>query len=256
MEKWEIFPVLASSGKQALDILGKEDGFDLVLTDYQMPEMDGNQVSQHIKNQFPFLPIILLSSAGDGQEKCQKELYTSMLTKPVKQHILAKSIGNALRTTQLPITEALHTGDIIPANFALMHPMNILVAEDNLFNQQVILGILEMMGYSADLAENGAEAVAMATFKSYDVILMDMQMPELNGIQATEEIRRTLTSQPVIIAMTANVLQEDREACTLAGMNDHIGKPFNFEDLIDKLSALYSGAIQPVTSQLVNKSRP
>ena len=115
------------------------------------------------------------------------------------------------------------------------HPLEILVAEDNRINQKVILHILNKLGYKPELAENGAEAVDNAREKQFDIILMDMQMPEMDGLQATRFIRENLEHQPVIIALTANTMQGEQEECSNAGMNDYISKPVRLEELTAKL---------------------
>ena len=113
--------------------------------------------------------------------------------------------------------------------------MEILVAEDNVINQKVILHILHKLGYKPVLVEDGAKAVEEAGQKRYDVILMDMQMPEVDGVQATRLIRESLEWQPIIIALTANTMQGDQEECLNAGMNDYISKPVKLEELTNKL---------------------
>ncbi len=115
--------------------------------------------------------------------------------------------------------------------------MNILLAEDNLINQKLAERVLEVFGYSIDIAENGQQAIEMMHLKSYDLILMDVMMPEMDGLEATREIRRIIPKamQPVIIAVTANALKGDRELCLDAGMNDYISKPINTQELRDLL---------------------
>lgn len=122
-------------------------------------------------------------------------------------------------------------------DFASHYPMNILIAEDDKMNQQLSLMILKKMGYTADIAANGKEVLDMVSDKKYDAILMDVQMPEMDGLEATRMIRLCLTKQPAIIAMTANALDGDREACLTAGMDDYISKPVNIEQLMQKLEA-------------------
>jgi len=113
--------------------------------------------------------------------------------------------------------------------------MSILIAEDNLINQQVIIHILGKLGYKTTVVENGAEAVVAVNEGCFDLVLMDMQMPEMDGLEATEIIRRTLEKQPVIVALTANTMQDDEEKCLRAGMNDYLGKPIKLEELVNKL---------------------
>jgi CheY-like chemotaxis protein len=124
--------------------------------------------------------------------------------------------------------------------FSQRYPMKILVVEDNLINQQLILQILNKLGYAPDCVENGKQAAAAAGSEQYDLILMDVQMPEMDGLETTRLIRRDLPVQPVIIALTANAMVGDREECAQAGMNDYISKPIRLEELmwlLEKYSA-------------------
>ncbi len=235
LEQWKLAPVLAGSGKEALDILSTDRVFDLVLTDMQMPEMDGIMLAQAIRQQYPEIPVILLSSLGDEYHKNEQKLFSSVLTKPIKQHVLGKHILNGLQHKHSPASEEKTTREKLSVEFAAKYPLHILVAEDNLINQQLILHILNKMGYNPELTENGQETVDAAGKKCYDIILMDMQMPEMDGLQATRIIRKTLEWQPVIIALTANTMKGDEEECRNAGMNDYIGKPVKLDELTDKL---------------------
>jgi CheY-like chemotaxis protein len=116
------------------------------------------------------------------------------------------------------------------------HPLRILLAEDNQVNQKLAKRILEQMGYRTDIASNGVEAVESIERQSYDVILMDVQMPEMDGLDATRSIRNLSTvTQPHIIAMTANAMEGDREMCLAAGMNDYISKPIRVNELVEAL---------------------
>jgi CheY-like chemotaxis protein len=227
--------VLAESGEEALGILSKNTRVDLVLTDMQMPYMDGVLLSKTIHARYPALPLILLSSIGDEYTSENRTLFSAVLTKPIKQHILSRHILCALQEQAKPCTEQKTTHEKLPADFALRHPLQVLIAEDNLINQQVILHILHKLGYQPLTVENGLEAVAAATEKAYDLILMDMQMPEMDGLDATRAIRRQLQRQPVIIALTANTMQGDEEICLRAGMNDYLGKPVKLDELVAML---------------------
>ncbi len=236
LEQWKLKPVLAASGREALEILLKNTGFDLVLTDMQMPYMDGFMLARHIQEKYPTLPIILLSSIGDEYSNPDLKLFHSVLTKPIRQHVLGKHIISGLRHQVQSGTEEKTIQEKLPVNFSGLYPLDILIAEDNPINQQVILHILNKMGYEPEMVENGLEAVKASSQKHFDLILMDMQMPEMDGLEASRIIRsKTLEKQPVIIALTANTMQGDEEQCLDAGMNDYIGKPFKLEELVSKL---------------------
>lgn len=235
LELWNLVPVLAESGERGLDILSGDNKIDLVLTDMQMPNMDGIQLAQNVKKLYPLLPVILLSSVGEDYNQNNSKLFTSILNKPVRQHILSKNILNALQPQNNSMTPEKNIQEKLPGNFSEKYPLEILVAEDNPVNQKVILYILNKLGYKATLAENGALAVDKVREMQFDVILMDMQMPEMDGIQATQFIRQNIEKQPVIIALTANTMEGDEETCLNAGMNDYISKPVRLEELTNKL---------------------
>jgi CheY-like chemotaxis protein len=241
LKQWKLSPVLADSGKTAMEILSQQTGFDLVLMDMQMPEMDGAQLAGVIRDKYPRTPIILLSSVGREHCKYNPELFDSILTKPVKQHMLCDHILNALRQrgtlTRLKVPEKQK----MPAALSERYPLRILIAEDNLINQKLIIHILHLMGYEPDAVENGQEALESTFRKEYDVILMDVQMPETDGLEATRLIRQRSGRQPVIIALTANAMQGDREECLEAGMDDYLSKPVKQEELVAVLEKWASG---------------
>ena len=235
LEQWKLVPVLAASGKDAIDILKKDPLFHLVLTDMQMPQMDGVQLAQSIKEKWPTVPVILLSSMCDEHNKGLQHLFSTVLTKPVKQHVLNKNVLQGLQWRDKPVQDEKTTQEKLSGNFAVQYPLQILIAEDNLINQQVIIHILGKLGYETTVVENGTEAVEAVNAGCYDLVLMDMQMPEMDGLEATEIIRGSLEKQPVIIALTANSMQDDEEKCLRAGMNDYLAKPIKLEELVNKL---------------------
>ena len=235
LEHWKLVPVLAESGEEALAILSENASFDLVLSDMQMPYMDGIKLAESIREQYPLIPIVLLSSIGDEYNQKNQQLFSAILTKPVKQHILSKYILTSLQRKDKSFAEEKTSQEKLPGDFAREHPLNILIAEDNLINQQVILHILGKLGYTPRTVENGQEAVEEAGRESYDIILMDMQMPEMDGLEATQTIRKTLQQQPIIIALTANTMQGDQEECLNAGMNDYLSKPIKLDELVAML---------------------
>jgi signal transduction histidine kinase/CheY-like chemotaxis protein len=250
LELWKLVPVLALSGKRALDILSEEKDFNLVITDMQMPDMDGVQTAEKIKELLPEVPIILLSSVGDESRTKYPHLFNSVLTKPVKQTQLfnlvqAELKPHTLRPASQPVAKK---ASLLSEDFAPAHPLEILLAEDNLINQKLATRVLSKLGYTIDIAENGKVAVEMLGEKSYDIIFMDVQMPEMDGLEASRYIRQCKVKQPIIIAMTANALPEDREACMQAGMNDYISKPIDIEILVDKLKDAYKESVSRTVS--------
>ncbi len=233
MEQWKLLPVIATSGKQAQEILS-QISVDVVITDATMPEMDGIELSQYIKSHYPKIPVILLNPVNDERHKEHATIFSAVLTKPVKQHMLFDTILSILRHKDKAASnkDGAHK---MPDNFSEKYPLHILVAEDNPVNQKWIKKILSKMGYETNVAENGKIVLERVGHENFDLILMDVQMPEMDGMEATRMIRLCLETQPVIIAMTANVMQGDREACMQSGMNDYISKPVELNELINML---------------------
>jgi len=236
LEQWNLNVLLAESGEKALILLSDNYPIDLVITDMRMNEMNGVELATNIKELYPTLPVILLSSVGEDFRKQHPTLFQSELSKPIKQQELYKHIINALHKNDTGFNEEIKTKTVLSEQFSQRYPLRILVAEDNPINQQLIEHILTRLGYEPDLAENGLTALDLTRINSYDVILMDMQMPEMDGLEATQRIRQlSLEKQPTIIALTANAMQGDREKCLNAGMNDYLSKPVKLEELTDKL---------------------
>ena len=233
LEEWKLEPAMAASGSQALDMLNSGQQFDLVLTDMHMPEMSGVELARKIRSNHPHLPMMLLSSVGDDLSKEHRNLFSFVLTKPIKQQALCKYILSTFsKGPNVVVEKETPNQSLLQAGFAEQYPLQLLLAEDNPFNQAVATAILGKLGYQFDIAENGEQVLEKLKEKTYDVILMDVQMPEMDGLEATRIIRETLTIQPVIVAMTANAMQEDKEECLRAGMNDYLSKPINLEELI------------------------
>ncbi|WP_423146268.1 two-component regulator propeller domain-containing protein [Rubrolithibacter danxiaensis] len=236
LELWKLVPVMATSGKEALELLSSNAKYDLVIADMQMPEMDGIALAKEIKHKEPALSIILLSSVGDESRSKYPHLFSSVLTKPVKQNQLFKVVQMELKQKgQAGQLEDIKKKAILSEDFAQTHPLNILIAEDNLINQKLATRILNKLGYEPQIANNGKEAVEMLQQHPFDIIFMDMLMPEMDGLEATRLIRKDSVNQPQIVAMTANALPEDREECLKAGMNDYISKPIKLEELVEIL---------------------
>ena len=236
LEYWNLQPVLAASGVEALNILDGDQHFDLILTDMQMPFMDGIRLAQNIRHRNANVPIILLSSVGDEYKKNHSQLFSAVMTKPIKQQLLYRHILAVLQHQGRFTTDGSRGPSRLPENLSATFPLEILVAEDNEINQQVIQYILQKIGYTPTIVSNGQEAVKAAAATTFDILFMDLQMPEVDGLEATRLIRDNETiHQPVIIALTANTMEGDEDECLLAGMNDYIGKPVKLEELLGKL---------------------
>jgi signal transduction histidine kinase/CheY-like chemotaxis protein len=235
-EGWNMIVAEAGSGEQALEILSGKPNLDLIITDLQMPAMDGITLSQSIKKSLPDTPIMLLNSTGDENYKKHPGLFSSVINKPIRRHILKEQVISLIRQTGKVTLMSDHSNkQKLSVDFAKQYPLSILIAEDNLMNQKIVGKILNKLGYEPKMTGNGKEVLEEVSNKYYNVILMDVQMPEMDGLEATKMIRVCLTDQPVIIAMTANTLQGDREECLRAGMDDYIAKPVNLEELVNLL---------------------
>jgi signal transduction histidine kinase/DNA-binding response OmpR family regulator len=242
-EAWNMKASEASSGKQALEILSDKPDLDLIITDLQMPEMDGIILTQSIKKSYPDTPVMLLNKTGDEGYKKYPELFSSVINKPIRRHILKEQVISLIRQTgKVTLMSDHNNKQKLSVDFAKQYPLSILIAEDNLMNQKIVGKILNKLGYEPKMTNNGKEVLEEVSNKYYDVILMDVQMPEMDGLEATKMIRVCLNDQPVIIAMTANTLQGDREECLRAGMDDYICKPVNLEELVNLLEkwAIYN----------------
>lgn len=227
LEHWKLSASVAASGKQALEIISTTKDFDVVLTDMKMPEMDGIQLAESIRQQYPKLPIILLGNDGEESSNQHPELFSSVVNKPIRHDILGKHLLSKLQKQDQP-----NKGNKLSEDFAKKYPLRILIAEDNRVNQKLAMKILCKLGYNPDIAQDGKEVLEIVGDSKYDLILMDIRMPEMDGLEATRMIRLCLAVQPIIVAMTANSMQGDREECLRAGMEDYISKPVHLEELV------------------------
>ena len=209
----------------------RDGTFDLAIVDMQMPEMDGVMLASEIREVRDDLPLVLLSSLG-GAMDVPAETFAASLTKPVRPSQLYEAL---LDVVGVGVEVASPRTSAAGPELAARHPLRILLVEDNAVNQQLALLLLEKVGYRADVAANGVEALEAIERQPYDTVLMDVEMPEMDGLEATRRIRERSTSGPHIIAVTANALQGERERCLAAGMNDYITKPLRLEELADAL---------------------
>jgi signal transduction histidine kinase/CheY-like chemotaxis protein len=231
-EGWAAEPVVLPSGPAALEWLASGQTFDLAILDMQMPEMSGLELAVRLR-QLPAAasaPLVLLTSIGQ-LVRDEGAIFAAQLAKPVKAAALRKVLLDALSHTAVANAPAAPA----PAGARLADslPLRILVAEDNAVNQRVATLLLSKIGYRPEVASNGADAVAAVTRQPYDVVLMDVQMPEMDGLEATARIRATLApaDQPYIIAMTAEAMTGDRERCLAAGMDDYLTKPVRLSEV-------------------------
>ncbi len=251
LNSWNCQAVQAEGGKAALSLLARAEDWHLILTDFQMPEMDGIELVKTVRaaEAFRHLPIIMLTSVGDVQDdKRWNDIGAdAYLLKPIKRDALKKTIRTVLG---LSVSENIQRAAGIPEpetwNVSPRKNMKILLVEDYPTNQQVVLKHLHQAGYEADIAENGREAVEACRQKHYDLILMDIQMPEMDGFEATKIIRSGVrgpgseeypeprTSHLVpIVAMTAHAVKGYESRCLEAGMNDYIAKPVKRKSLLE-----------------------
>ena len=234
MLQWMLKPLLAASGREALALLDRHP-VDLLITDLHMPEMNGIALATLISKTDPKLQVILLSSIGEETRGKYPGLFRAVMNKPIKHHILKGHITRLLQKDQSFSPQEAPQQSKLSTEFATAFPMRILIAEDNLINQQLIRHILEKLGYQLEMVENGQEAVDRLANQSFDLILMDVQMPVMDGLEATRTIRRTHLTNPMIIALTADAQEEDRQECLAAGMQDFLSKPMQLDRLIGML---------------------
>lgn len=236
-ETWGMVICAAQSGSEALSWLQQGETFDVAILDMQMPEMDGltlaAAIHQH-SNDYR-LPLVMLTSMGkpNAHPDTLTTHFTNCLSKPIKQSQLYEALTHALRMQ--PIKPQQHSTQFSHSETKLAEtlPLRILLAEDHLVNQKVALLMLAQMGYRADVAANGLEVLQALHRQPYDVVLMDVQMPEMDGLSASRQICQEWKAdlRPYIIAITANAMQGDREECLAAGMHAYISKPIQPEEL-------------------------
>jgi CheY-like chemotaxis protein len=194
---------------------------DLVIVDMHMPDMDGAMLARAIRDAGQTLPLVLFSS--HGRREATDSLFQALLAKPLRQSQLFDTLVSLLAHDEAPKAAPTAAKPRVDAQMAERHPLRILLAEDNVVNQKLALRLLQQMGYRADVAGNGIEAIECVARQPYDVVLMDVQMPEMDGLEASRRIVARwpdAAQRPRIIAMTANAMQGDREECLAAGMDD------------------------------------
>ena len=232
---WGIQTVLASGPDQALEAL--EDGrIDLAVLDMLMPGMDGLDLAVRIREREPALPIVLASSVSQhdvtADPRWQASGIGAVVTKPIKASPLHTAVATVLGSALEYSAEG--TSSSLDEDLASRHPLRVLLAEDNVVNQKLAIRLLEKLGYRADIVANGLEAIEALERQTYDLLLSDVQMPEMDGLEATRRIieRWPEGERPWIVAMTAEAMSGDRERCLDAGMNDYLAKPIRVDELV------------------------
>jgi len=244
---WKMLPLAVANAWEAMGLIQQAqqagEAYRLVVTDAHMPRMDGFMLAEEIK-QDPAISstVIMMLTSGDRPEdivRCDRLGIAAYLLKPVKQSELLEAIELALGIT-VPREGLLRSA----AELHRVPSLRVLLAEDSLVNQKLAVALLEAQGHTVALVNNGKEAVAAAGSQQYDLLLMDVQMPEMDGLEAAAQIRaeeqRTGAHLP-IIAMTAHALKGDRERCLAAGMDNYVAKPIRAEELFATIDALFAG---------------
>ena len=243
---WGMTAIAVSSGEIALEVI-QQESFDLLILDVQMPGMNGLTLAEAIRQQprFRETPLILLTAIGKSESTLgiRGVKVAAYLNKPLKHMQLAQVVTQVLGSQALgsqalgnPTAQVAKVQPIkLNEPLGQRHPLRILLAEDHPVNQKMALLILERLGYRADVVGNGLEVLGALRRQSYDVVLMDVQMPEMDGLTASRHIRQESQSQPRIVAMTANAMQGDRQICLDAGMDDYVSKPIRVNELIQAL---------------------
>ena len=254
LRSWSMKPDAAGSVAEALtmmnDATAEGRGYGLVITDVHMPEADGFEFVEKLR-QLPHIvaaatPVVMLSSVDQGGDKSRSRLsgVAAFVTKPVRREELRSVVAASLTSSPQPEAQrrpvAVQTANLLAFGGATVS-LDILLAEDNAVNQRVAMRVLEKAGHRVTLASNGREALEHLDKGRFDLALMDLQMPELGGLDATKEIRRREAASNggrhlPIIAMTANAMTGDRELCLAAGMDDYISKPIRAADLLALIS--------------------
>ena len=234
--RWGLVHRETGEPAEALRWVEGGERFDLAIVDMHMPEMDGVELARSLRAIDPAMPMVLFTSLGRREAIAESEgLFAATLQKPLRQSQLFDLLMTQLaHADERPRPEATVKAGIDPT-MAARHPLRILLAEDNLVNQKLALRLLQQMGYRADVAFNGVEVIEAIERHHYDVILMDVQMPEMDGLEASRRIVKRWVDRPRIVAMTANAMQGDREECLAAGMDDYVTKPIRMDALVRSL---------------------
>jgi len=231
--------------EEAISIIEQHPEISICLLDVSMPKMDGFELAQQIRNKYGDKPyIVMLSSVINNTEDV---CFDRFIAKPIKQSLLFDAISRLFYSNS-PIEEKNSVDSTLKnsESLAIRFPMSILIAEDNPINQKLLTHILQKNGYQPDLASNGLEVLQSVRRQKYNIIFMDVQMPEMDGFEATRQLVKRYKSQdrPFIVAVTANAMKGDKELCEEAGMDDYITKPIRVVELIRVIEKYYKQIIE------------
>ncbi|PSB56664.1 response regulator [Chamaesiphon polymorphus] len=239
-QSWGMHAHATESGAEALRLLNLRGHFDLAILDMQMPEMDGLSLAQKIRefSEYQQLPLVMLSSLNINRSEIEAAnvKFAATLNKPLGHFQLQDVLAQILGETESKSLVKPQTSNY--DRYQATFPLRILLAEDNLVNQKVAMHMLKRIGYQADIAMNGVEVLELLRDRAYDVVLMDLQMPKMDGMEATRRILTEFPEHrcPTIIAMTASALEGDKQECLAAGMHDYVTKPVKLEQLAQALN--------------------
>jgi CheY-like chemotaxis protein len=238
LTSWKLTPRAVSSPKAALEAL-RAERWDAVLLDERLPEMDGSNLAAVLKREFGIdAPPVILFSFGNAAKKeasgKEADLIAATVTKPVRRRQLQRVLDQVLNG--ISVKQIVPSAKIFDSEFAKRVPLRILLAEDNPVNQKVAIRMLERMGYRLDAVSNGLEVLEALRRQTFDIVLMDVQMPEMNGLDATRKIISQWGSErPWITALTAGAMKENRDECREAGVDDFLTKPINVQEVEEAL---------------------
>jgi PAS domain S-box-containing protein len=261
LSNWHMLPTVVAGARAALGALrqarAQGEPFPLVLLDAHMPDVDGFTLAEEIQkdDELAGATVMMLTSGGQPGDaaRCRKLGIASYLTKPIKQTDLLRAILKALGKAKEETSRS--RGEAVPANEGLApctRPLRILLAEDNLFNQKLAVRLLERQGHTVVVADQGRQALEMLAREPFDLVLMDVQMPEMDGLEATAVIRareRETGGHVPILAMTAHAMKGDRERCLEAGMDGYISKPIYPQELLAAVDNLLSSSSAAVAER-------
>lgn len=237
-QNWQMLPLAVASGMEALQLLQQGASFDVAILDMQMPAMNGLMLADEIHKMpdYQHLPLVMLTSIGKLEVISQANQFhfAAFLNKPIKPEQLCSTLSQIVSEQKPPLPAQTVAERVVVSQAS---PLRILLAEDHAVNQKIALLLLKRLGYRADVAGNGLEVLEALRRQPYDVVLLDIQMPEMDGLETARQICHhwQREAHPHLIAMTANAMQGDREICLKAGMDDYISKPIRIEELAQAL---------------------